>query len=151
MLGTQIKGPVAQTGPERKKSDMIVIAENESEVNTKLRFGKIVRSPIVAWGFDTATANLSPVPLAAGNYGRFVTNEHDSTWQFVQALPGNSEVSYVVAPEHWKAFDEKEMRRSAGAVFLGVEIAGVAGDDAERYASWLDLALDYEAECGPES
>jgi hypothetical protein len=131
---------------------MDIIAENPTPVNTKLRFGKIVRSPIVAWGFDTATANLTPVPLAAGCYGRFVKNEHDSTWQFVQALPGNYEVSYVVAPEHWKAFDEKEMRRSSGAAFLGVELAGDDAANAEGCGmSWLSLALDYEEECGPES
>jgi hypothetical protein len=130
---------------------MNIIAENETEVNTKLRFGKIVRSPIVAWGFDTATANLTPVPLAAGNYGRFVKNEHDSTWQFVQALPGNYEVSYVVCPKYWKAFGE-DLKKSAGAVFLGVELASDDAANAEDSGvSWLDLALDYEAECGPES
>jgi hypothetical protein len=133
---------------------MTVIAENESGVNKKLRFGKIVRSPIVAWGFDTATANLSPISFAAGGYGRFVKNEPHSTWQFVQALPGNYQVSYVIDPEHWKAFDirERDLQRSAGAMFLGVEHAGDAAEDAEGCGrSWLDLALDYEAECGPES
>jgi hypothetical protein len=126
------------------------IAEKEPEVNEKLRFGKIVRAPIVAWGFDTATANLTPVPLAAGNYGRFVKNGHDSTWQFVQALPGNYEVSYVVDPEHRKAFGTRDpdLQCSAGAVFLGVELA--EGNSDGFSADWLALASDYEVECGPE-
>lgn len=121
----------------------------ESGAGETLRFGKIIRSPIVAWGFDTATAKLTPIPFAAGNYGRFVNNEPDNTWQFVQALPGNYEVSYLVDPEHWKAFGDRarELRQSAGAVFLGVEFAG---DDATDGMSWLDLALAYELECGPE-
>jgi hypothetical protein len=125
-----------------------IIAEKSPPVNAKLRFGKIVRSPIVAWGFDTAAADLSPVPLAYGDYARFVNNKSNSTWQFVPAAPGNYEVSYVVAPEYRKAFGlgALEMRRSAGADFLGVEFAG----SFEECPSWLDLALDYETECGPE-
>src|ERR1700688_1903963 len=121
-----------------------------SGANEKLRFGTIVRSPIVAWGFDTATAKLTPIPLAAGNYGRFVRNEPDSTWQFVQALPGNYEVSYLVDPKHWKAFGvrERDLRQCAGAMFLGVELAGDDPANVEGPGmSWLDLALDYEDEC----
>lgn len=133
------------------------IASSKSPVNSKvtyagsekLRFGKIVRSPIVAWGFDTATADLTPIPLAAGNYGRFVKNEHDSTWQFVQALPGNFEVSYVVDPKHLRAFYSRDpyLQKAAGVMYLGVDL----GEDAdEGYMDWAELALYYEEEYGPE-
>lgn len=125
----------------------------ESGAGETLRFGKIVRSPIVAWGFDTATAKLTPIPFAAGGYGRFVENEPNSTWQFVQALPGTYQVSYLVEPKHWKAFGDRaqELRQTAGALFLGVEHAGDDATDAGGCGmSWLDLALRYESECGPE-
>jgi hypothetical protein len=130
---------------------MNIVAENTPVVNEKLRFGKIVRSPIVAWGFDTATADLSPTPLAYGGYARFGKNECNSTWHFVPAAPGSYEVSYLVDPEHWEAFDnrdiveKKELQRSAGAMFLGVEFAG----DAESRKSCLEEALSYEKDCGP--
>lgn len=138
---------------------MNIITEQETDVNNKsesgpnqeLRFGKIIRSPIIAWGFDTATASLSPVPFATGPYGRFVKNKHDSTWQFVQALPGACEVSYLVDPKHWRSFSEYP-RESAGAVFLGVELAGDDANNAEDSGvSWLALARDYEAEYYVES
>jgi hypothetical protein len=119
---------------------MSIISEEEPGVNNKLRFGKIVRAPIVAWGFDTATADLTPVPLAAGNYGRFVKNGHDSTWQFVQALPGNYQVSYTVDPEHRKLFldvSESEMRRRGGTFYLGTETPNDGVD-------WLKVARDCE-------
>ena len=115
----------------------------------KLRFGKIVRSPIVAWGFDTATADLTPIPLAAGNYGRFVKNERDSTWQFVQAVPGNFEVSYVIDAKHRSAFYSRDpyLQKACGVVYLGVDL----GEDTdEGYADWTELALYYEEEYGPE-
>jgi hypothetical protein len=123
----------------------------ESGASGTLRFGKIIRSSIVASGVNTATAKLTPIPLAAGNYGRFVKNEPDSTWQFVQALPGNYEVSYLVDPKHWKAFGDRaqELRQSPGTMFLGVEHAGDDATDAGRWLA-LALALRYESECGPE-
>jgi hypothetical protein len=146
MKGNIVKTSITSTPPA---INTIV----ESGANNTLRFGTIIRAPIVAWGFDTATAKLAPTPFAAGNYARFVRNEPDSTWQFVQALPGNSEVSYLVDPQHWKAFGvrERELRQSAGAMFLGIELAGDDPANAEGSGtSWLDLALDYEEECGPE-
>jgi hypothetical protein len=135
-------------------SDPTAVKQNcRSRASETLRFGKIVRSPIVAWGFDTATAKLTPIPFATGGYGRFVENEPNSTWQFVQALPGTYQVSYLVEPKHWKAFSDRaqELRQSAGALFLGVEHAGDDATDAEGCGmSWLDLALRYESECEPE-
>ena len=119
---------------------MKIIAEEESGVNNKLRFGKIVRAPIVAWAFDTEAANLTPVPLAAGKYGRFVKNGHYNRWQFVQALPGNYEVLYAVDPEHRKLFldvSESEMRRLGGIFYLGTETPNDGVD-------WWKLARDCE-------
>jgi hypothetical protein len=127
---------------------MNIVAEKPSSVNKKLRFGKIIRSPIVAWAFNAAAADISPIPVAYGGYALFLKNRFNTTWQFVPAAPGSYEVSYLVDPEYRKGFgEEHDMQRLAGAMYLGAEVAG----DTEESNDWVAQALDYENECGPES
>lgn len=123
---------------------MSSITRNEPEVKKELKFGKLTRSPIVAWGFDTSTSKVRPSPIAVGPRARFldVGNESYRTrprWRFIPATPGFYEVSYTVDPQHRKLFDvpEAEMRRTAGTFYLGVETP----DDG---IDWLKVAHNCE-------
>jgi hypothetical protein len=142
--------PRLQTGPEVGILTTTIIAESTQPVDKKLRFGRLVRSPIVAWAFDVAAAKLTPVPVAAGAYGLFVDNKPSNSWKFVPASPGSYQVSYIVDPEHRRSFSSRDpdLKRSAGALLLGLQVAGHDDDaDAEGCGkSWLDLATEYEDE-----
>jgi hypothetical protein len=122
---------------------MSSITRNEPEVKKELKFGKLTRSPVVAWGFDTSTPKVSPRPIAVGPSARFldVGNPYMARprWSFVPATPGFYEVSYTVDPQHRKLFDvpEAEMSRTAGTFYLGTE---TPNDDVD----WLKIARDYE-------
>jgi hypothetical protein len=122
---------------------MSSITRNEPEVKKELKFGKLTRSPIVAWGFDTSTSKVSPSPIAVGPRARFLdvgsAYMTSPRWSFIPATPGFYEVSYTVDPQHRKLFDvpEAEIIRAAGTFYLGTETP----DDG---IDWLKVACDWE-------
>lgn len=116
------------------------ITEVESAINKELKFGKLIHSPVVAWGFDLSRASVSPEPIATGGHAPFLKNSATADWKIIQANPGFFHVSYELRRGDFKSMTPElraEIKKNAGAFFIGIW-------DSENTDDWKELALSCE-------